>query len=339
MQGQQGGGGSVRRVILFFMGGEQMHFPVFIIPLAVVALLFIPTFRNIPPDIGLANGHFYAESAPNSFFHLRGYRVEDAAGIPFWTEYQRFGGAANLGYPISQRFQLDGFIVQATANVVMQWHPTDHKVYFLNLLDVLHNHGDDAWLLTQAGIPPLQPGATAEQGMTFDQIAQARLAALKQQNAAIWELYQRTPDALSLFGLPTSAAYNAGGAIVVRFQRAVMQQWLQDTPYAQKGQVTLADAAYLAMQENVFGGAASAQWCPPGALPGEMLRGMALVVVKQPAVQSTAKQLSLPIPSATDLLGLSPEEQGLLKGGGYRQSLQAMSQARQSLQANPFAGQ
>ncbi len=67
----------------------------------------------------------------------------------------------------------------------MQWHPSDKKVYFLNLLDVLHTHGDDAWLLKQAGIPPPQATPLSEQGETFDQIAQARLATLQQQNAAI----------------------------------------------------------------------------------------------------------------------------------------------------------
>jgi len=48
------------------MGGQNMHFPVFIIPLALIALLFIPALRNIPPDLPLASGHFYSESAPNS---------------------------------------------------------------------------------------------------------------------------------------------------------------------------------------------------------------------------------------------------------------------------------
>jgi len=326
----------LRRILLALMGGEEMHFPVFVFPLALIALLFIPTLRNIPPDLPLSDGHFYSQSAPNSFFHLRGYSVENKGGIPFLTEYQRFGGVANLGYPISQRFMLDGFVVQATANVVMQWHPSDKKVYFLNLLQVLHDRGDDAWLLKRAGIPPTQATPASEQGQTFDQIARARLTTLKQQNAAIWGLYQRTPDALALFGLPTSGAYNAGGAIVVRFQRAVIQQWMHTTAYAQKGQVTIADTAYLAMQSNVFGSSAKAQWCPIGTMPSAFLRGLALVAVKQPAVQSTAKRLSIPVPSTSQFLGITPDEKQLMGGGGYRQNLQAMSQARQTLGSIPI---
>jgi len=321
------------------MGGQNMHFPVFIIPLALIALLFIPALRNIPPDLPLRNGHFYTESAPNSVFHLRGYSIEDRDGIPFWTEYQRFGGVVNLGYPISQRFMLDGFVVQATANVVMQWHSSDQKVYFLNVMDVLHDHGDDNKLLKQAGIPPSQPAPAAEQGMSFDQIAQERMAVLKQQNAAIWDLYQHTPDALSFFGLPTSPAYDAGGAIVVRFQRAVMQQWLHDTPYALQGKVTLADTAYLAMQANVFGDSSSAHWCPPGAIPAAFLRGLALAAVKQSSVQSAASHFSIPLPSPAQFLGISADEQNLLNGGGYRQNLQSMDQARQTLGSVPVGTQ
>src|SRR2546423_1168067 len=67
-------------------------------------------------DSELPIGHFYTQAnggAPAEY----GFRVSNEGGIGFWSDFQRLGGVASLGYPISRRFMLDGYVSQATQKV------------------------------------------------------------------------------------------------------------------------------------------------------------------------------------------------------------------------------
>src|SRR5579859_4304817 len=74
-------------------------------------------------DRDIPNGHFYTQANGMGGGGTYGYRITDDGGIAFWSEFKRLGGVDVLGYPASTRFTLDGFTVQATQRVILQWRP------------------------------------------------------------------------------------------------------------------------------------------------------------------------------------------------------------------------
>ena len=56
------------------------------------------------------------------------------------------------------------------------------------------------------------------------------------------------------FGLPTSRVVDNGNHYAIRLQRAVIQQWKVDVPWARAGQVTIANGGEVAVQAGMFGG-------------------------------------------------------------------------------------
>ena len=73
-------------------------------------------------DLPNGAGHFYTQTNAGAGPQY-GYRITNDGGVNFWSEFKRLGGVDALGYPVSQRFTLDGFMVQATQKVIMQWRP------------------------------------------------------------------------------------------------------------------------------------------------------------------------------------------------------------------------
>ncbi|MCC6176973.1 MAG: N-acetylmuramoyl-L-alanine amidase [Chloroflexi bacterium] len=72
-----------------------------------------------------------AQQADVRYFPQTGYRI---AADPFWTYFNRRGGARNFGYPVSNAFTLSGFQVQVFQRAVLQLQP-DGSVAMMNLLD------------------------------------------------------------------------------------------------------------------------------------------------------------------------------------------------------------
>jgi len=175
-------------------------------------------------DQDVAVGHFYTQTNGNAGPQW-GYRITDEGGIGFWAEFKRLGGVNALGYPVSRRFLLDGFFVQATQKVILQWRPdvSPPQAYFVNVFDKLHDQAKDAALQQQFGIPPqLDPSFDA--GKTPDQIQAARLGLLN-ADAAIAARYGTGPSAILYNGLPTSQVTNAGPFSIIRDQRVAIQRW------------------------------------------------------------------------------------------------------------------
>ncbi|MCL4508376.1 MAG: hypothetical protein M1296_02490 [Chloroflexi bacterium] len=184
-------------------------------------------------DFPGGNGHFYTETNGGAGPQY-GYRITNDNGINFWTAFQQLGGVAALGYPVSRRFTLDGFTVQATQKVIMQWRPTTQTVDFVNVFDELHDLGLDAQLQAQYQIPPQLSRSFDNGKATFQQIEQGRLALLtsdlKIQSAFFGN---RSQDVAVLYnGLPTSTIVDAGPFNIIRAQRIAIQDWLVDDPAA-----------------------------------------------------------------------------------------------------------
>src|SRR5438445_10163577 len=121
----------------------------------VVAALSLPlaSAQTAPGEQDIPGGHFYTQTNGNAGSQW-GYRITDEGGIGFWSEFKRLGGVNTLGYPVSRRFLLDGFFVQATQKVILQWRPdvSPPQAYFVNVFDKLHDQGKDSALQQQFGI-------------------------------------------------------------------------------------------------------------------------------------------------------------------------------------------
>jgi len=186
-----------------------------------------------PLDYDIPGGHFYTQANGQAGAGNTGFAITNEAGLPFWNEFQRLGGVNALGYPISGRFMWDGFLVQATQKVVMQWRPEVNQVYFVNLYDRMHDLGKDPWLTAFRGIGPIADW-TSDTGMPFDQVTLKHLALLD-ANPAIKARYYAAPgDAVTLNGLPMAPIVPDNitnpNYYVLRAQRITIQQWVVDAP-------------------------------------------------------------------------------------------------------------
>jgi hypothetical protein len=192
-------------------------------------------------------GHFYTQTGGGQ---NRGYSITDEGGIPFWTEYQRLGGTLSLGYPVSRRFDLNGYICQAMQRVIFQWRPETNTISFVNVFDILHDKNGDQWLELNKQVPkPL--GAEFTAGLDWNGTVQKRLALLD-AFPAIKAQYNSVANPIEMNGLPTSAVTDMGDSYTVRCQRIVIQQWKKDVPWAKAGQVTVANGGDIAKDAELI---------------------------------------------------------------------------------------
>ena len=58
-----------------------------------------------------------------------------------------------LGFPVSGRFILNGFVYQATQRALLQWDSANSSVNIANTFDLLHDANYDGWLEAFRQIP------------------------------------------------------------------------------------------------------------------------------------------------------------------------------------------
>jgi hypothetical protein len=206
-----------------------------------------PAGASPATDWQIADGWFFTQlSVPSGQSGAagdgpKGIAVTDRDGVPFWSEFQRLGGLAHLGYPISQRFSLNEMTYQAFQRAVLRFDPAQGTIVTVAVLDHLHAVGLDDRLVAEWGIPPLglpvRPAAESPE---------ARAAWLLAEYPALQSYLSGLPDAATLLGLPTSTVQDFGGYHVVRFQSGALQQWKEDVPWAAKGQVTAVNVGEIA---------------------------------------------------------------------------------------------
>ncbi len=273
------------------------------IPLMVIVGIFIGilapmlAYAQTPTadyDLPGGSGHFYTETNGGAG-PLYGYRITNDGGIDFWTAFQQLGGVPTLGYPVSRRFTLDGFTVQATQKVILQWRPHTHTVDFVNVFDELHDHGLDAQLQAQYQIPPQLPSSFDNGRTTFSQIEQGRLALLNTDPAIQSAFYAgRNQDVAVLYnGLPTSPVVAAGPFKIIRAQRVAIQHWLVDDPAAgvHAGEITVVNGGDIAKALGLV---------PTYATYTETAEG----IINAPTPTPTPIPTATPIPTPTSILSL-----------------------------------
>jgi hypothetical protein len=202
-----------------------------------------------PADYGLPNGRFYTQTNGRTDSPA-GFSVTDEANVPLWTAFQSLGGVDVLGYPVTRRFELDGFVVQGFQKAVLQWRPEQKTFNFLNTFDMLHDRGKDAWLEAYRQTP--RPGDTAaDAGLPWARVMDRHLALLDQAPPALKDRFLADPSWLDHYGLPV-AVKDMGSSVVVRAQRATLQYWKETVPWAASGSVSIANGGDLAKEAGVF---------------------------------------------------------------------------------------
>lgn len=202
-------------------------------------------------DYDIPNGHFYTQGNGKPLgTDGAGFAVTNDGGVRFWDEFRRLGGVQGVGYPISQRFTWNGFTCQVMQRGVLQWRPEVGQAWLVNVFDQMHDAGKDDWLQNVRSTPrPLD--ASFDAGKSWEQVVAGRLALLD-ANPAIKRQYYAVSDPMTFYGLPTSRVIDMGNHYAIRLQRAVIQQWKADVPWARAGQVTVANGGDVSREVGLF---------------------------------------------------------------------------------------
>ena len=228
----------------------------------------------------LPNGRWYSQTGrPGE----AGFALVDDGEARFWSEFRRLGGVNALGYPVSRRFQLDGFVVQATQRVIMQWRAECHCASFVNVFDRMSELGKDDWLLEARQTPRHDPSLGG---------AEARLTLLEQRPAIKGAYFAVVGDAVQSSGYPTSHVQDMGNHWALRAQRVVFQEWKQDVPWARAGQVTVALGGDMAKEVELV---------PPAAAVAEPVGQGGTTVLTAP----------VPVPVRAGPIAIDPAELAL----------------------------
>ena len=174
-----------------------------------------------------------------------GYAVSDEGGVMFGSAFQQWG-LDKIGYPISQRYERDGFVTQAFQKGIMQWQGESGRVVLVNIFDDLHNAGYDESLLSTRQTPEQLP-AGWDGDISFDEVVKKRQALLDKR-PALRDLYFASNDPLTFYGLPTSEVVDMGNHYAARLQRTVLQEWKEEVPWAKVGDVTIANGGDIAKE-------------------------------------------------------------------------------------------
>jgi sortase (surface protein transpeptidase) len=219
--------------------------------LALPTLLLSPavTARAHVPDYPVPEGHFFTQTAASGDESLLGFTVSNSGAVPLWSEYTRLGGIRTLGYPASQRFIWNGWVAQVVQRGILVWHPERGRAELANVMDDLSAAGYDDWLRTAQSIPaPFD--VHEEAGLDFDAIKARRLRFLD-GNPQVKQRFLGERNWEDLYGLPVSFD-ESDQAWVLRTQRAALQYWKVDVPWARKGTVTVAQGGDLAKEAGLL---------------------------------------------------------------------------------------
>lgn len=192
----------------------------------LMASLLIPftVFWHGGGPLGSAKAE--AASPATRFFPQTGFFVRNRDGVNLLSEFDRMGGVRSLGYPVSRVYKAGGFWHQAFQRAILQWRPPVNGAVLANVMDELYSSGKDDWLLSK-GVPRHFSGDDGSRG-NFSQAREERLSWLT--NPRVRQAYLGVPDPVGFYGLPTSKPEQHGPFVAQRFQRGVLQLWVENVP-------------------------------------------------------------------------------------------------------------
>jgi lipoprotein-anchoring transpeptidase ErfK/SrfK len=178
------------------------------------------------PDWNVPEGHFYTQTSGSSDAGDLGFVISDADGIAFWRDYQRMGGPAQLGFPISSRYQVGDLVYQATQTSLLRWDPARGECVLDEVFWSLGQMGHDGWLEAARGIP------RTHQEVLDDPALPAEARSRWLTHPRLRDVYnsEAVEDPQRLYGLPLSEPKRFGPYLAQRFDRAVLQLWLDQVP-------------------------------------------------------------------------------------------------------------
>ncbi|MXX65531.1 MAG: carboxypeptidase regulatory-like domain-containing protein [Chloroflexi bacterium] len=205
----------------------------------VIAIAAASPAQAQATDYRIADGWFFTQTASNTSDPTDGFAVVDDDSAKFWTAFQELGGLQAVGYPVTRRFVWDGFVTQVFQKAAFQWRPESESIAMVNVFDDLWRHGLDSELEDRL-IPPQEQ--FPEYGLSFAEIRERRISLLDAE-PALRAHYFSAPDPVLWYGLPQSRVREYGDGLLrtVRLQRAVLQLWTRDVPWAKAGTVTVAN--------------------------------------------------------------------------------------------------
>lgn len=198
--------------------------------------------QAVEQDWPIEGGRFYTQTGDGA---TMGYAVVDDSAASFWAAFQQFDGVGALGYPISNRFQWVGTPAQAFQRGILRWYPDPAgggSAGLVNAAEEFTVRRLDQWLKDRTMAPPA--GWPAEFGRTPEQIRESRTAAI-QRYPALYDAYTAPKDPTAIFGAAVAPPAENETAVVLRTQKAILQLWKIDVPWAAAGQVTLANVGEL----------------------------------------------------------------------------------------------
>jgi len=225
--------------------------------------LMISPLTLTAQDYDLADlaGHFYRQTNGFDGSGEAGYAITDDAEAPLWTEFQRLGGVEALGYPVSNRFTYQGLPTQVFQKAALQWQPDLEMAVPVDVFDNV-NPATDAWLDMYRQVPP-SPEWSTDANQDWDQVV-VEHESLLDAFPPLHDLYFSDPDPVMTYGLPLSVR-QYDSMVVVRTQRAVLQLWTVDTPWAAAGTVVVGNAGDIAKEAGLWPSQAIIPQLPPTA--------------------------------------------------------------------------
>ena len=185
-------------------------------------------------DFDVADGHHYTQASNTTG---TGFEVRNTRNAAWWNAYRRAGGTSTLGYPISVPFTLGGFDYQLFQLGLLQSSATPNVIQPSNIMEMLDRAGQTRWLRHFHNIPvPI----TKDGSTSFYEAVRIREGWLTED--AIRARFKANPDpvrfitwsdsaALSRWGLPMSLPEKMGPFVAQRFQRAVLQHWVETAEF------------------------------------------------------------------------------------------------------------
>ena len=215
------------------------------------------------PDWDVPGGHFYTQTAPPDAPADSGYLVADAGEVPFWREFRNLGGTAQLGFPLSARYDEGPNTYQVMQVGIMRRSGDTGQVDLHPVFVAFAEMGMDDWLQTR-GVPATAPALRQNPDLPVE----TRLSWFTQPAIRAAWAFAGEDTARARYGLPMSEPQRFGPFISQRFERATLQLWLDAVPdQPAPGTVTTVQAGELLKEAKLIPDPALATIAPPAPRP------------------------------------------------------------------------
>lgn len=259
------------------------------------ALLAVPARAQTPTPVvpstlrhqDIPLGTFFPTGAVDEAGRPIGFAVYDDGQAMLNQQYHQLHGFANLGVPISQRFSFQGAPAQAFEKGILVWRSDGIGAELLNVFDILHDQGRDAWLQERYGVP--QPVPWPNEPPDFASINRRHQAVLDADPALRHYYFEEVDFPVLRHGLPMSEVEEIPGGTIVRNQRTVLvahRSWPDWLPVLGRANVEMLPAGIIAAEAGLV----PADALIPGPAPERKLPLVALESGLRIAVQDIRRE-------------------------------------------------